>query len=83
MFQGLAHALTGWLEWQDLEVAAMGQPSLKVLFPETSAEPGDPSYMAENFLRYKLWFPMVAKAELRRLDLDSTRHTLCEPIDRE
>ncbi len=31
--------------------------------------------MAENWLRYKLWFPMVAKAGLRRLDMHSVRHT--------
>ncbi len=30
--------------------------------------------MAENWLRYKLWFPMVAKAGLRRLDMHSVRH---------
>ena len=31
--------------------------------------------MAKNWLRYKLWFPMVAKAGLRRLDMHSVRHT--------
>jgi hypothetical protein len=31
--------------------------------------------MAEKWLRYKLWFPMVAKAGLRRLDMHSIRHT--------
>lgn len=31
--------------------------------------------MAEVWLRYKLWFPMVAKAGLRRLDMHSVRHT--------
>ena len=76
MSQGLAHALKGWLEWQDLEAAAMGQPSPEILFPGNVGGTREaPSYMAENWLRYKLWFPMVAKAGLRRLDMHSIRHT--------
>ena len=71
---GSRKALTEWIELQDLEAAAAGHPAPEILFPGNLAEPGgERSYMAENWLRYKLWFPMVAKAGLRRLDMHSVR----------
>jgi integrase len=76
MSQGLAKALTEWIELQDLEAAAAGQAAPEILFPgNLGGTRREPSYMAENWLRYKLWFPMVAKAGLRRLDMHSVRHT--------
>jgi integrase len=76
MSQGLANALTGWIELQDLEAGAEGRPSPEILFPgNVGGTRRAPSYMAENWLRYKLWFPLIEKAGIRRLDLHSTRHT--------
>ncbi len=76
MSQGLAEALKGWLELQDLEAAAIGQAPPEVLFPgNLGGTRRVRSYMAENWLRYKLWFPMVTKAAIRRLDLHAARHT--------
>ena len=76
MSQGLAKALTEWIELQDLEAAAAGHAAPEVLFPgNLGGTRREPSYMAENWLRYKLWFPMVEKAGLRRLDMHSVRHT--------
>ena len=76
MSQGLATALTEWIELQDLEAAAAGHAAPEILFPgNLGGTRREPSYMAENWLRYKLWFPMVAKAGLRRLDMHSVRHT--------
>jgi Site-specific recombinase XerD len=76
MSQGLANALTGWIELQNLEAVAAGRPSPEILFPgNVGGTRREPSYMAENWLRYKLWFPLIEKAGIRRLDLHSTRHT--------
>ncbi len=76
MSQGLANALSAWIELQDLEAAAAGKPTPEILFlGNVGGTRRSAFYMAENWLRYKLWFPIVAKAGIRRLDLHSTRHT--------
>ena len=76
MSQGLAKALTEWIELQDLEAAAAEHAAPAILFPgNLGGSRREAGYMAENWLRYKLWFPMVAKAGLRRLDMHSVRHT--------
>ena len=76
MSQGLAKALTEWIELQDLEAAAAEHAAPAILFPgNLGGSRREAGYMAENWLRYKLWFPMVAKAGLRRLDIHSVRHT--------
>ncbi len=36
--------------------------------------------MAENWLRYKLWFPLMEKAGIRRLDLHAARHTFASRL---
>lgn len=81
MSKGLAEALKEWIELQDLEAAHAGQPSPEILFPgNTGGTRRAPYYMAENWLRYKLWFPMIAKAEIRRLDLHAARHTFASRL---
>jgi integrase len=73
---GLAAALTDWMAYQDLEAAAATQPSPEILFPgNLGGTRQAPSYMAENWLRYKLWFPLLDKAHVRRLNTHATRHT--------
>ncbi|MCS6316661.1 MAG: hypothetical protein H8K05_02535 [Nitrospira sp.] len=67
---------TDWIELQDLGAAAAGYAAPEILFPgNLGGTRREPSYMAENWLRYKLWFPMVTRAGLRRLDMHSIRHT--------
>jgi len=34
-----------------------------------------PFYMSENRLRYRVWFPLLKAANVRRLDLHAARHT--------
>lgn len=73
---GLAAALRDWMAYQDLEAGAAGQPSPEILFPGNLGGTRQvPSYMAENWLRYTLWFPLLDKAQVRRLNLHATRHT--------
>ncbi|MBI3603656.1 MAG: tyrosine-type recombinase/integrase [Nitrospirae bacterium] len=36
--------------------------------------------MSENWLRCKLWFPLIEKAEIRRLDLHAARHTFASHV---
>jgi len=73
---GLAAALTDWIAYQDLEAAAAGHPSPVILFPGNLGGTRQvPSYMAENWLRSKVWFPLLTKAGVRRLNLHATRHT--------
>lgn len=81
MSTALAKALSGWIELQDLEAAAVGQSSPAILFPgNIGGTRREPAYMAEGFLRYQLWFPLIAKAGVRRLDLHSTRHTFASRL---
>jgi len=73
---GLEAALTDWMAYQDLEAAAAGQPSPEILFSgNLGGARQSPSYMAENWLRYKLWIPLLTKAGVRRLNPHATRHT--------
>ncbi len=74
MSQGLAAALTEWIELQDLEAAAARQ-RLKSSFQVILAEQGGSLVIWPNWLRYRLRFPTVAKVGLHRLDMASVRHT--------
>jgi integrase len=81
MSKGLAEVLKEWIELQDLEAAHAGRPSPEILFPgNTGGTRRTPYYMAENWVRYRLWFPMCAKAEIRRLDLHAARHTFASRL---
>jgi len=81
MSQGLATALTAWLELQDLEAAHAGRERPEIVFPgNIGGKRRQPFYMAENYLRYKLWFPLVKKAGIRRLDLHTARHTFASRL---
>jgi integrase len=81
MSQGLAKVLREWIEIQDLEAAAAGQSAPEILFPgNVGGTRRQRSYMAENFLRYKLWFPMTETAGMRRLDLHAARHTFASRL---
>ena len=81
MSQGLAKALKEWIEVQDLEAAMSGQLPPEILFPgNLGGTRRAPHYMAENFLRYKLWFPLLKKAGVRRLGIHSTRHTFASRL---
>jgi integrase len=81
MSKGLAETLREWIELQDLEAAHASRPSPEILFPgNTGGTRRAPYYMAENHLRYALWFPMAVKAEIRRLDLHTARHTFASRL---
>jgi integrase len=81
MSQGLSKALAEWIELQELEAAAVGKPAPTILFPgNTGGTRREPYYMAENWLRYKLWVPMLAKAGIRRLDMHAARHTFASRL---
>lgn len=81
MSHGLAAALKEWLELQDLEAAHAGRERSEIVFPgNTGGTRRQPSYMAENYLRYKLWFPLLEKAKVRRLDLHAARHTFASRL---
>lgn len=81
MSQGLADALTAWIELQDLEAAATGQPHPEILFPgNVGGTRLVRSYVSENWLRYRLWFPLIEKAGVRRLDLHAARHTFASRL---
>lgn len=81
MSQGLAEAFKGWIELQDLEAAAAGQSCPDILFPGNLGGTRQVrSYMSENWLRCKLWFPLIEKAGVRRLDLHAARHTFASRL---
>jgi integrase len=81
MSAGLAQTLKEWIALQDLEAAAAGKPTPEILFPgNVGGTRRVPSYMVENWLRYKLWFPLVERAGIRRLDLHATRHTFASRL---
>ena len=81
MSNGLSATLKGWLELQDLEATAAGRPVPEVLFlGNVGGTRQRPTYMAENWLRYKLWFPLIEKAGIRRLDLHAARHTFASRL---
>ncbi len=64
-----------------LEAAASGRPQPEILFlGNVGGTRKQPYYMAENWLRSKLWFPLVAKAGIRRLDLHTARHTFASRL---
>ena len=64
MSQGLAKALTEWIELQDLEAAAAEHAAPAILFPgNLGGSRREAGYMAENWLRYKLWFPRWRKRD--------------------
>jgi len=74
--QSLVDALKDWIALQDLEAAQSGRPTPQILFPGgTGGTRHQPSYMSENRLRYRLWFPLLKTANVRRLDLHAARHT--------
>lgn len=71
----LAAVLKEWVEVQDLEAAAADQPQPEILFPgNVGGTRRRPLYMAESWRRYKLWYPLLEKAGIRRLDPHATRH---------
>jgi integrase len=77
----LSKALAEWIELQDLEAAAAGKPAPTILFPgNTGGTRREPYYMAENWLRYKLWVPMLEKAGIRKLDMHAARHTFASRL---
>jgi integrase len=81
MSQGLMEALKEWVALQDLEAAALGEPQPEILFPgNLGGTRRQPYYMAENFLRYRLWFPLLRKAQVRRLTMHATRHTFASRL---
>lgn len=66
---------------QDLEAAAASKSAPAVLFPgNIGGTRRAPFYMAENWLRYKLWFPLLEKAGVRRLDMHAARHTFASRL---
>ena len=81
MSERLAAALKEWIAQQDLEAAVSGQPTPEILFPgNTGGTRRTPSYMAENWLRYKFWHPLLKRAQVRRLDLHGARHTFASRL---
>jgi integrase len=81
MSLGLAAGLKEWIALQDLEAAAVGRSSQEILFPgNIGGTRRQPYYMAENWLRYELWFPLLKKAQVRRLDLHAVRHTFASRL---
>lgn len=81
MSKGLADVLKEWIALQDLESAAVGLPSPEILFPgNIGGTRRQPYYMAENWLRYQLWFPLLRKAEVRRLGPHAARHTFASRL---
>ncbi|HZN44851.1 MAG TPA: tyrosine-type recombinase/integrase, partial [Nitrospiraceae bacterium] len=53
----------------------------EILFPgNTGGTRRTPSYMAENWLRYKFWHPLLKRAQVRRLDLHGARHTFASRL---
>jgi integrase len=76
MSQGLETVLKEWMELQALEAAVAGKPTPTVLFPGgIGGTRRAPSYMREDTLRNQVWFPLLEKAGVRRLDLHAARHT--------
>lgn len=81
MSNGLADVLKEWIALQDLEAAAIGLHSPEILFPgNIGGTRREPYYMAENWLRYKLWFPLLSKAKVRRLGPHAARHTFASRL---
>ncbi len=81
MSQGLAKTLEAWCETQALEAAAKGQqPSEIVFVGNLGGKRRQPYYMAENWLRYKLWDPLLERAKVRRLTPHATRHTFASRL---
>ncbi len=81
MSQSLASGLQEWMELQDLEAQANQTGTPEVLFPgNLGGTRQERTYMAENFFRYKLWFPMIEKAGIRRLGPHAARHTFASRL---
>jgi integrase len=81
MSNGLADTLKEWIALQDLEAAAIGLPSPEILFPgNIGGTRREPYFMAENHLRYKVWFPLLSKAQVRRLGPHAARHTFASRL---
>jgi integrase len=81
MSKRLAAALKEWIAHQDLEAAASGRPTPEILFPgNTGGTRRIPSYLADNWLRYKFWHPLLKSAQVRRLDLHGARHTFASRL---
>jgi len=76
MSLALSAALKAHIEVQDLEAAASGKPSPTILFPgNLGGTRQEPSYLAENYFRYKLWYPALNRARVRRLGPHACRHS--------
>ncbi len=81
MSQELTRTLQAWCETQALEAAAEGrQPSEIVFLGNLGGTRRQPFYMAENWLRYKLWFPLLERAQVRRLTPHAARHTFASRL---
>jgi integrase len=81
MSRSLAAALKSWIEVQELEAAASQTPPSTVLFPgNLGGTRRERSYMAENYFRYKLWFPALDRANVRRLGPHACRHTFASTL---
>lgn len=81
MSQELTKTLEAWCETQALEAAAKGQlPSEIVFLGNLGGKRRQPYYMSENWLRYKLWFPLLERAKVRRLTPHAARHTFASRL---
>lgn len=81
MSQELAATLERWISTQGLEAAAAGHPVSQVLFPGSlGGLQHQPCYMAESWLRKHLWYPLVEKANVRRLTPHASRHTFASRL---
>ena len=80
MSEGLAAALKE-ITLQDVEVTGTGKARPDILFlGNIGGTRLKRHYMAENWLRYRLWFPLLQKATVRRLDLHAVRHTFASRL---
>ncbi len=74
-------ALKEWIALQDLEAAALGEPQPETLFPgNLGGTRQQPYYIAETYLRYRLWFPLLRRAQVQRLTLHACRHTFASRL---
>jgi integrase len=81
MSQCLAAVLKDWITVQDLEAPAAGHSVPEVLFSgNIGGTRRTPSYMAENYFRYQLWYPLLDKARVRRLCPHAARHTFASRL---
>jgi integrase len=81
MSMELATTLETWIATQSLESAAAGQPLSQIVFPgNVGGLRRQPYYMAEHWLRDHLWYPLVEKAKVRRLNPHAARHTFASRL---